>query len=236
MARMFAESPRANRIAALVALAALALASNFGCARNQEDGKKNQVDERLKAGAQALENEEWARAFDAFADAIDADPQNADAFYGRAAAASAQAEEHYRLAQAAATNQDVEKGREEAEKADQFFARVVEDCNAAIKINPNYADAYFLKGVAAQYQAAWDDGIEAFTQCVKLDPQRGEAFHRRAEIYDHVGDYMNSSVDFKKAAELGFVKKDEKSQEAIDEDFSDLKYDPEEEKSNDENK
>ncbi len=214
--------------AAILAVAILVV----GC---KPQGEKNdpgsKAADSCQQGAEALMAEDWTRAYDRFSDAIAADQKNVDAYYGRAAASGAMAEEHYRLAQAAATNQDQKTGEAEAKKADEFFKKSIDDCEKILEIDPDYADAYFLKGVAAQYQGAWQDGIDAFSECVKLDPKRAEAYHRRGEIYDNIGDYMNSSVDFKKASELGYADKkqsEDQDQNGDLEDFSDLNYDAEE--------
>lgn len=192
------------------------------------DGNRTGAATLLDEGAQALQSEDWARAYDKFTDAIAADDKNVDAYYGRAAAAGAIAEGHYRLAQAAATNEDVKSGEEEAKKADEYFKKSVDDCDKILSLDPQYADAYFLKGVAAQYQGAWEDGIAAFTECVKLDPSRAEAYHHRGEIYSNIGDYMNSGLDFKKASELGYTDGSEAADASASSDpadFSDLNYD-----------
>ena len=158
----------------------------------------------IDAGAAALDAGEWTRAYDAFSDAIAADPNAVDAYFGRAAASLAIAEERYRLAEAAATNGDVKTGTAEAEKANENFAKAIADCDKTLELDAKYADAYFIRGVAAQYQGDWNAGIEAFTKCVELSPEHAEAYHRRGEIYDHTGDYGNASIDRKKAAELGY--------------------------------
>ena len=158
----------------------------------------------IDAGAAALDAGEWTRAYDAFSDAIAADPNAVDAYFGRAAASLAIAEERYRLAEAAATNGDVKTGTAEAEKANENFAKAIADCDKTLELDAKYADAYFIRGVAAQSQGDWNAGIEAFTKCVELSPEHAEAYHRRGEIYDHTGDYGNASIDRKKAAELGY--------------------------------
>ncbi|MCF0234464.1 MAG: tetratricopeptide repeat protein [Thermoguttaceae bacterium] len=187
-------------IAAILCLAAL------GCKEKQGPNVPNAAGASpAEIGAQALEAGEWAKALDAFGEAVEAAPDSADAYFGRAAAAVAIAENHYQLAKAAATNEEIEKGRAEAAKADEYFKIVKDDCAKALELDPKLADAHFLRGVAAQYQGEWEAGVEAFTQCVELSPEKAEAYHRRGEIYDHIGDYMNAQVDFKRAAELGYV-------------------------------
>ncbi|MDO5309601.1 MAG: tetratricopeptide repeat protein [Planctomycetia bacterium] len=214
------------------ALAVVALLCN-GCFHkdvDQENATNSKtVAEYLKTGADALDNSEWSRARDAFDDAIKLRADVLDAYYGRAVATCVMAEDHYRLAEAAATNQDEEKGLQEAAKADEFFAQALEDLDKCVELDDAFADAYYLKGVIAQYQGRWEDGIEAFTQCIKHNPSNGEAYHRRGEIYDHTMDSVNAAIDFKKARELGFAAQSAEDNEDIDlEDFSDLNYDAEE--------
>ena len=219
------EKGAALALATIIALTACSI----GCVPKEKTTEQNFVEE----GTQALDAGEWTRAYDAFSKALEVDAKNADAYYGRAAASTAQAEEHYRLAEAAATNGDQAKGLEEGEKADSFFEKATQDCDAALKVDPSYSNAYYLKGVAAQYQGRWNDGIEAFTECVKLDANNAEAYHRRGEIYDNIGDYVNSTVDFKKASDLGYA--DEGAAGQATDDFSDLEYDVDESEATDAN-
>ena len=214
-------------LAALLAIALFTTACNRD--KNQEPTPGGDSD---ATGQAALDDGDWSRAYDSFTKAIEANANDVDAYYGRAAASLARAQEHYNLAQAHATNKKIEDGKAEAAKADDFFGKAIADADAILKIDPQYADAWFLKGVACQYQGMWDEGIEAFTECVKIDGERAEAYQRRGEIYDHLGDYMNSSLDFKKASELGYVgdstgSSTTVSSEASD-DFSDLNYNPDE--------
>ncbi len=191
--------------------AALTVACCGGCDKGKsgenpanDAASQTAAGSQIDAGAAALDAGEWTRAFDAFSDAIAADPTAVDAYFGRAAASLAIAEERYRLAEAAATNGDVKTGTAEAEKANENFAKAIADCEKVLALDAKYADAYFIRGVAAQYQGDWNAGIEAFTKCVELSPENAEAYHRRGEIYDHTGDYGNASIDRKKAAELGY--------------------------------
>ncbi len=201
--------------------AAMTIACCGGCDKGQNgdntsNGEASQTasGSQLDAGTAALEAGEWTRAYDAFSAAIAADSNAVDAYYGRAVASLAIAEERYRLAEAAATNGDVKNGQEEAAKADEHFKKTLEDCDKALALDAKFSDAYFVRGVAAQYQGDWNAGIEAFSKCVELNPNNAEAYHRRGEIYDHTGDYMSASVDRKKAAELGYRDADGETEDA----------------------
>lgn len=217
-----------SRAVASAMCVAVATAFVFGCKPSENRDKGNALNSNVTEEAvKALDADEWTRAYDKFTDAIAADDKNVDSYYGRASAALNIAKGHYSLAQAAATNNDIETGTAEAQKADEYFQKAIDDCDKILTLAPNFADAYFVKGIVAQYQGAWEKGIEAFSECVKLEPERAEAYHRRAEIYDNTGDYMNASVDFKKASELGYSDGTESTaEETVDlEDFSDLNYD-----------
>ena len=204
--------------------AALTVACCGGCDKGKNGDNPNNGDVSLAsaggpidAGAAALDAGEWTRAYDAFSDAIAADPNAVDAYFGRAAASLAIAEERYRLAEAAATNGDVKTGTAEAEKANENFAKTIADCDKVLELDAKYADAYFIRGVAAQYQGDWNAGIEAFTKCVELSPENAEAYHRRGEIYDLTGDTEHATVDLKKAAELGYRDADGETETALQE-------------------
>ncbi|MBP3558560.1 MAG: tetratricopeptide repeat protein [Thermoguttaceae bacterium] len=205
--------------------AALAVACCGGCKKGNdvgdnpanENGQTATASSSTDAGAAALDAGEWTRAYDAFSAAIAADPNAVDAYFGRAAASLAIAEERYRLAEAAATNGDVKTGTAEAEKANENFAKAIADCDKVLELDAKYADAYFIRGVAAQYQGDWNAGIEAFTKCVELSPENAEAYHRRGEIYDHTGDTEHATVDLKKAAELGYRDADGETETALQE-------------------
>lgn len=205
--------------------AALTVACCGGCDKGKSGENPNNGDASqassggaIDAGVAALDVGEWTRAYDAFSEAIAADPNAVDAYFGRAAASLAIAEERYRLAEAAATNGDVKTGTAEAEKANENFAKAIADCDKTLELDAKYADAYFIRGVAAQYQGDWNAGIEAFTKCVELAPEHAEAYHRRGEIYDHTGDTEHATVDLKKAAELGYRDADGESESAAQED------------------
>ena len=202
----------------------LTVALLTGACAPKDDQPSSNVEDFAAEGREALDSADWSRAYDAFAKAIEKNPTDVDAYYGRAASSLARAQEHYSLAQANATNQKIEEGKKEAAKADEYFQKAAEDADKIIDVDPKYIDAWFLKGVVCQYQGMWEDGIKAFSECVKLDPGRGEAFHRRGEIYDHIGDYMNASVDFKKASELGFAAPDPVAPALNEDDLSDLNY------------
>lgn len=212
---------------AILAVAVLATACN-----RDKQPETNATRNFEAAGQTALDDGDWSRAYDAFTEVIQEEPNNANAYYCRAATSLVKAREHYNLAQANATNGKIKEGQAEAAKADEFFKKATDDADASLKLDPKFSSAWFLKGVACQYQGMWNEGIEAFGECVKIDPERAEAYQRRGEIYDYIGDYMNASLDFKKASELGFSDGAAESSEpaaATDaEDFSDLNYTPDE--------
>jgi len=58
--------------------------------------------------------------------------------------------------------------------AEEYFGRgnnrAIVDYNRAIRINPNYADAYFNRGYAYGEKKDYDRAIEDYTQAIRINP------------------------------------------------------------------
>jgi tetratricopeptide (TPR) repeat protein len=68
----------------------------------------------------------------------------------------------------------------------------IEDYNQALRINPNYAEAYYNRGVTrAQLKGGIEDfneALEDFNEALRINPNYAEAYYNRAAIrYQLVG-------------------------------------------------
>jgi tetratricopeptide (TPR) repeat protein len=80
--------------------------------------------------------------------------------------------------------------------------RSVEDCNKAIELNPNGADAYNYRGVAYADLKQYERAIEDFNKTIEFDPKNADAHNNRGVAYCFLGHYERAIEDFNKAMEL----------------------------------
>ena len=80
--------------------------------------------------------------------------------------------------------------------------RSIEDCNKAIELNPNGADAYNYRGVAYADLKQYERAIEDFNKTIEFDPKNADAHNNRGVAYCFLGHYERAIEDFNKAMEL----------------------------------
>ncbi|MDP8227814.1 MAG: tetratricopeptide repeat protein [Candidatus Electryoneaceae bacterium] len=78
------------------------------------------------------------------------------------------------------------------------------ECYAnAIRLNPQYADAYNNRGIAYYAKGAYDRAIQDYDEAIRLNPQYADAYHNRGIAYEKKGDHRRARQDFLRAKELG---------------------------------
>ncbi|MGJ5630492.1 tetratricopeptide repeat protein, partial [Nostoc sp. CALU 1950] len=78
----------------------------------------------------------------------------------------------------------------------------IEDYNQAIKINPNYALAYYNRGVARYELGDKQAAIEDYNQAIKNDPNYVNAYYNLGLAYSTLGDKQAAIEYFRKSADL----------------------------------
>ncbi|ORY01097.1 TPR-like protein [Basidiobolus meristosporus CBS 931.73] len=63
------------------------------------------------------------------------------------------------------------------------FAKSMKAYQNALTINPLFENSWFICGCAAMQIEEWDVAIQAFTRCVSLDNENGEAWNNLASVY-----------------------------------------------------
>ena len=187
-----------------------------GCTR--EEAARRESLRLTASGDAAVQNGEWEEAVRCYTSAIEANPLNTDAFYGRSSARLVTGKEFYLLVRAAAGEGETTRAREIAAKADRDFALAAEDAAAVLKIDPNAARACYVLGCVAVYQGDWRGALDAFSETIKRAPDMASAYQRRGEVYGYINDHENESADLKRAARLGYVSLEEA--DAPEDDFS----------------
>jgi len=82
------------------------------------------------------------------------------------------------------------------------YDRAIADLTQAIRLDPNYADAYISRGSVYNEKGDYDRAIADLTQAIRLDPNYAIAYVVRASAYYSKGDYDRAIADFTQAIRL----------------------------------
>ena len=86
--------------------------------------------------------------------------------------------------------------------AKQDADHALEDCNEAIKIDKDRADAYVNRGNVYLSKGDTDRALSDFNEAIKRDPRSAWAYNARGEIFKDKGDVSHAMADFSEAIRL----------------------------------
>jgi tetratricopeptide (TPR) repeat protein len=81
--------------------------------------------------------------------------------------------------------------------------QAIRDCEAALAIEPDNANALFVRGSAREGLADYPGAIKDFSEVLRLDPKRSDALFSRGAAHYSAGDYEAAVEDFSKTIDLG---------------------------------
>jgi tetratricopeptide (TPR) repeat protein len=82
------------------------------------------------------------------------------------------------------------------------YDKVLRDCDAAIRLDPDYAMAYNSRGVAWYEKGNCEKAISDYNQAIRLDPNNADAHYNRGLAGHKVGNYDNAISDYDAAIRL----------------------------------
>ena len=89
------------------------------------------------------------------------------------------------------------------------YDETIKDANQAIELNPKLAQAYNIRGLACAGKTLYKEALKDYSKAISLDAsgecgsgKKGEAYRRRAEVYELMGDKEAAAKDLKKAEKL----------------------------------
>jgi predicted Zn finger-like uncharacterized protein len=84
------------------------------------------------------------------------------------------------------------------------YDKAIADFNKAVKFNPNYSKAYDNLGWLYMKRGEFDKSIGFLNKSIKLNPGNGWAYYTRAHIRFEQGDIDKGLVDANKACKMGY--------------------------------
>ena len=113
-------------------------------------------------------------AIEAFSEAIELNPNHANAYY----------------------NRGVAYGQRDD------YERAIADYTKAIELNPNHAYVYYNRGVAYGQRDDYERAIADYTKAIELNSNDAHAYYNRGVAYGQRDDYERTIADYTKAIEL----------------------------------
>lgn len=83
------------------------------------------------------------------------------------------------------------------------YDEAIEDVNKAIKLYPEFAEAYYNRGNLMAVSGQLPEAYEDYTRAIELDPNLGEAYYNRGLVQIYMKDTRKGCMDLSKAGELG---------------------------------
>lgn len=127
-----------------------------------------------KLFTQALSEKDYQKAIQLYSEAIELDPNFAEAYSNRGYA-------KYLL------------GEEE---------NALQDYDKAIELNPNLSEAYNNRGNAKESLGDENGALEDFDKAIELNPDYANAYNNRGIVKRELGDTTGAMIDFNKAIRL----------------------------------
>ena len=79
----------------------------------------------------------------------------------------------------------------------------IADHTKAIELDPDYASAYYNRGIAKGNLKEYNSSIADYTQAIELKPDYATAYSNRGIQKENLGDLRGACADWRKAASLG---------------------------------
>jgi tetratricopeptide (TPR) repeat protein len=115
------------------------------------------------------------RSVEAYTRAIDQNPNDADAYFGRGFAYS----------------------------LNKQYGLAVQDYSKAIELNPNYANAYENRGTVEYRMGLYRSAVDDFTKAIELNPSNALAYENRAWADYSLKEYDNAWRDIHMCRQRG---------------------------------
>ena len=162
----------------------------------------------MRRGFQLLRTRQFEAAVTAFTRAIEAEPENAEAFNHRGVAWAYMGEidraisDYTRALEIRPELVGALNNRGSAFYQKALLNQAIADYSRAIEINPYLAEAYSNRGTAWAAKGDYFRAIRDYTQALENNPYFDAPYYNRGRALSAIGDYDKALEDMKRAVEL----------------------------------
>jgi tetratricopeptide (TPR) repeat protein len=89
-----------------------------------------------------------------------------------------------------------------ANKNKGLYDQAIADYTAALRSDPNNADAYNNRGVAYKKKGDYDKAIADYNQALRINPNDAIVYSNRGNVYSDKGDYDKAIADYNQALKI----------------------------------
>ena len=82
------------------------------------------------------------------------------------------------------------------------FHSAIADFSEAIRVNPEFTDAYCCRGYVYAENGEHDEAIADYTEAIRLDPRDAKSYRNRGLAYDSRGETDKAIADYTHAIRL----------------------------------
>jgi tetratricopeptide (TPR) repeat protein len=91
---------------------------------------------------------------------------------------------------------------EDDDEVERLYNLALSDCNEAIRLKPDYAEAFGLRGSIYDDMDNYSLAIQDYSEAIRLNPQDYVQFNNRGSVYQNLKKYDEAIKDYNTAIQL----------------------------------
>ena len=166
--------------------------------------------QKVSEGDELYDALEYSDAIERYDEAIELNPNYADAYLKRGTVFYYDANDYARARADFDKAIELQPNCDEAYVLrgdtyvylDEAYALAIADYDKALALRPKYADAYHSRGVARYWLKDYAGALADFDKAIEIHPKVKRNYDWRGRVYEALGETEKARLDFEKAATL----------------------------------